>query len=38
MERSSTPTCGGKWVGKVAVDTLPVEMYIDYIRIYEKEP
>ena len=27
---------GGKWVGDVNLDTLPVEMYIDYIRIFEK--
>ena len=29
---------GGKWVGKVDRTTLPVEMQIDYIRIYEKVP
>ncbi len=29
---------GGKWVGKVDMATLPVEMQIDYIRIYEKVP
>ena len=29
---------GGKWVGDVNLDTLPVEMYIDYIRIFEKAP
>ena len=29
---------GGKWVGDVNLDTLPVEMYIDYIRIFEKTP
>ena len=27
---------GGKWVGKVELSTLPVEMQIDYIRIYER--
>ncbi len=29
---------GGKWVGKVDTGTLPVEMQIDYIRIFEKTP
>ena len=29
---------GGKWVGDVNLETLPVEMYIDYIRIFEKAP
>ena len=29
---------GGKWVGRVEMDTLPVEMQIDYIRLYEKAP
>ena len=27
---------GGKWVGDVELSTLPVEMQIDYIRIYDK--
>ena len=26
---------GGKWVGKVNASTLPVKMYIDWIRVYE---
>lgn len=26
---------GGSWVGKVDVETLPVNMYIDWIRVYE---
>ena len=26
---------GGKWVGEVDVSTLPVRMYIDWIRIYK---
>lgn len=29
---------GGKWVGKVDVTTLPVEMYIDWVRFYERRP
>lgn len=29
---------GGSWVGDVKLDTLPVEMYIDYIRVFEKAP
>ena len=28
---------GGSWVGKVNVSTLPVRMFIDWIRVYEKE-
>ena len=26
---------GGKWVGEVDVSTLPVRMYIDWIRVYK---
>ena len=26
---------GGKWVGEVELSTLPVKMYIDWIRVYE---
>lgn len=29
---------GGSWVGKVDVTTLPVEMYIDWVRFYESYP
>ena len=28
---------GGKWVGDVDLATLPVDMYIDYVRIYVRE-
>ena len=27
---------GGKWVGDVELSKIPVEMQIDYIRIYDK--
>ena len=29
---------GGKWVGEVDESTLPVRMYIDWIRVYKRKP